>query len=123
MNHSRLGRFAITVGMLFLPTRATLFADSQDGFAPMAGEIKARGVLDRTSSYPPGWRLRLEKPIHLDGKKVSVVEVIEPSPAPASPLRNGEQVEFTGRLNPKCHRPSLRVTTIRKLDAPRSAHR
>lgn len=120
---SRLRRVAITVGVLPLLIYASSPAHSQNGFAPVAGEIKVRGVLARNADHPPKWLLRLEKPIRLDGEKTMVLEVMEPSPGPASPLLNGGHYEFTGRLDPQRIPPSLQVTTIRRLDAPAPTHK
>jgi hypothetical protein len=112
MSHSRPCWFAIAATSLFLVTHAYLLAHSQDGFAPMAGEIKVRGVLACTADHPQQWLLHLDKPIHLEGKKTTVLEVIEPSPGPARQLQSGDHVEFTGRLKPERNPPFIQVNTI-----------
>ena len=111
------------VSTFLLLAQALFYAQSQDAFVPGPGEIKVRGVLERTSAHPQQWLLRLEKPIENDGKRTTVLEVVVPSPGPASPLRNGEHVEFTGRLDPKHHPSSIEVVTIRALDAEPSQHK
>ena len=62
MSHGRPCWSAIAATSLFLVTHAYLLAHSQGGFAPMAGEIKVRGVLARTADHPQRWLLRLDKP-------------------------------------------------------------
>ena len=119
MNSVRWSGAALALAALFLLAARFSFSDSQDGFALMAGEIRVRGVLSRTEDHPPKWQLRLEKPIHLDGKETKIIEIIEPSPGPAAPLLNRKYYEFTGRLDTRGNPPVLQVTTIRRLEAPR----
>ena len=92
-------------------------------FRPDGREIRVRGVLARTETYPPKWLLRLEKPIDVGGKQMHVIEIMEPSPGPAAPLTNGSRYEFTGRLDIQRNRALLRVTTIRRLEDPTSTNK
>jgi hypothetical protein len=123
VNSTRWFGAALVLPALSLLTSTLSLADSQNGFALMAGEIRVQGVLARTGDHPPKWLLRLEKPIRLDGKETNVIEVIEPSPGPTAPLGNGRHYEFTGRLDTDRDPPLLQVTTIRRLDGPAPTHK